>query len=282
MAKEYLDKSGMTYWWSKLKLTFASISHTHTKSQITDFPSIPANTSDLTNDSNFVSDANYVHTDNNYTTTEKNKLAGIDMSTKQDVLVSGTNIKTVNNQSLLGSGNLSIGGGGGSSDYDQLSNRPEINSVLLTGDKSFADLGLIDFFYPVGSYYETSDSTFNPNTAWGGTWSLEAEGLVHIGAGSNYTIGDTGGEAEHLLTGAESGQKAITITGGGHEHKVHRTANHASSGSARYTIQGTTDSSYADTFGGGTHSHSVSAEDATNAHNNMQPYIVVNRWHRTA
>lgn len=38
---------------------------------------IPTSTSDLTNDSNFPSDANYVHTDNNYTTTEKNKLAGI-------------------------------------------------------------------------------------------------------------------------------------------------------------------------------------------------------------
>lgn len=38
---------------------------------------IPTKTSDLTNDSNFPVDANYVHTDNNYTTTEKNKLAGI-------------------------------------------------------------------------------------------------------------------------------------------------------------------------------------------------------------
>ena len=40
-------------------------------------PTIPQNTSDLTNDSNFVVDANYVHTDNNYTTTEKNKLEGL-------------------------------------------------------------------------------------------------------------------------------------------------------------------------------------------------------------
>lgn len=39
---------------------------------------IPSSTSDLTNDSNFVSDSSYVHTDNNYTTTEKNKLAGIE------------------------------------------------------------------------------------------------------------------------------------------------------------------------------------------------------------
>lgn len=38
---------------------------------------VPTNTSDLTNDSNFVADASYVHTDNNYTTTEKNKLSGI-------------------------------------------------------------------------------------------------------------------------------------------------------------------------------------------------------------
>lgn len=40
-------------------------------------PTAPTNTSDLNNDSNFVSDANYVHTDNNYTTTEKNKLADL-------------------------------------------------------------------------------------------------------------------------------------------------------------------------------------------------------------
>ena len=34
-------------------------------------------------------------------------------TTKQDTLVSGTNIKTINNQSLLGSGNITIQGGGG-------------------------------------------------------------------------------------------------------------------------------------------------------------------------
>ena len=36
-------------------------------------------------------------------------------SGKQETLVSGTNIKTINNQSLLGSGNIDIQGGGGSS-----------------------------------------------------------------------------------------------------------------------------------------------------------------------
>lgn len=38
---------------------------------------VPTKTSDLTNDSDFVSDASYIHTDNNFTTAEKNKLAGI-------------------------------------------------------------------------------------------------------------------------------------------------------------------------------------------------------------
>ena len=37
-----------------------------------------------------------------------------DLADKQDTLVSGTNIKTINNQSLLGEGNITIGGGGGS------------------------------------------------------------------------------------------------------------------------------------------------------------------------
>lgn len=39
--------------------------------------SIPSKTSDLTNDSDFVVDASYVHTDNNFTSTEKSKLSGI-------------------------------------------------------------------------------------------------------------------------------------------------------------------------------------------------------------
>lgn len=49
---------------------------------------VPTNTSDLTNDSNFAVDANYVHTDNNYTSNEKNKLSGIDSGAQVNVLES--------------------------------------------------------------------------------------------------------------------------------------------------------------------------------------------------
>ena len=38
---------------------------------------VPTKLTDLTNDGNFVKDASYVHTDNNFTTAEKNKLQGI-------------------------------------------------------------------------------------------------------------------------------------------------------------------------------------------------------------
>lgn len=41
---------------------------------------------------------------------DKTKLDGIDMTTKQDKLTSGENIKTINGESVLGSGNLVIGG----------------------------------------------------------------------------------------------------------------------------------------------------------------------------
>lgn len=45
---------------------------------------IPTNTSDLTNDSNFIVDASYVHTDNNYSNTEKQKVA--DCETMRDIM----------------------------------------------------------------------------------------------------------------------------------------------------------------------------------------------------
>lgn len=44
---------------------------------------------------------------------------GYEISTKQDALVSGTNIKTINGQSILGSGNINIQGGSGGTDYSE-------------------------------------------------------------------------------------------------------------------------------------------------------------------
>ena len=46
---------------------------------------VPTQTSDLVNDSDFVSDASYVHTDNNFTTALKDKLDGIEAGAEVNV-----------------------------------------------------------------------------------------------------------------------------------------------------------------------------------------------------
>lgn len=61
-------------------------------------------------------------------------------TSRQATLVSGTNIKTINGTSILGSGDLTVSGG--TTDYTDLTNKPTVNSVTLTGNKTASDLGL--------------------------------------------------------------------------------------------------------------------------------------------
>jgi len=80
---------------------------------------IPSNTSDLTNDSNFVADASYVHTDNNYTTEEKTKLGGIGAGAQANVIetIKVNNVDvTVTNKSVnipVPTDNASLANGAG-------------------------------------------------------------------------------------------------------------------------------------------------------------------------
>jgi hypothetical protein len=90
---------------------------------------IPTKVSDLSNDLNFIDNTidnltNYYTSTNTYTKTEIDTLVG----NKQDTLVSGTNIKTINNTSLLGSGNINIQGGSGGSSTDVKINGTSITS----------------------------------------------------------------------------------------------------------------------------------------------------------
>lgn len=52
------------------------------------------------------------------------------IATKQDKLVSGTNIKTIGGESLLGGGDIAI-----STDYEDLTSKPSINGTTLTGNR---------------------------------------------------------------------------------------------------------------------------------------------------
>lgn len=136
-----------------------------------------------------------------------------------------------------------------------------------------------DFFYPVGCYFETTDTDFDPNVSWGGTWELEDEGLVHISSGENYEVSSNaqdGGEATHTLTVDELAS---------HGHWTYVRVNKGSSGApANSSISGTSNwwNVQENAAGYANGLVSIGPSGGGQSHNNMQPYKIVNRWHRTA
>ena len=72
---------------------------------------------------------------------------------KQDKLISGTNIKTINNESVLGSGNIEIQGGG--SDYPDLTNKPVLQHRSLSNYEELIST-TINGTHPV-TYYGLPD-----------------------------------------------------------------------------------------------------------------------------
>lgn len=132
---------------------------------------------------------------------------------------------------------------------------------------------LIDKIYPVGSYYETSNSSFDPNDEWGGVWNnTDSMGYVTVGASSGsmndqvviLEVGSTTGEVSHVLTQAEMPA---------HLHSTETLAWTSSGGFWIGSGNGTTvDFSNIES----------SATGQQQAHNNVQPSLGVWRWHRTA
>lgn len=85
------------------------------------------------------------------------------VASKQDTLVSGTNIKTINGQSVLGAGNIEIQGG--TSNWDDITGKPEFAEVATTG--SYNDLS--DKPEIPSDYIENitdSDTEFSIDTAF--------------------------------------------------------------------------------------------------------------------
>ena len=123
--------------------------------------------------------------------------------------------------------------------------------------------------YPVGSIYISTSSTFNPQTTWGGTWIKTAKGRCLIGANDTYPIGSTGGESSHTLTVNELPP---------HRHKISRVNWYDTEQSGGLTCS-YAEKSYLKEDG----SASLSGETGSgNSHNNMQPYLAVYIWERTA
>jgi hypothetical protein len=56
------------------------------------------------------------------------------------------------------------GGGSGTSDYTQLTNKPSINGTILIGNKTLADLGIAGAWRGTRAQYEAAAETIPPNT----------------------------------------------------------------------------------------------------------------------
>lgn len=146
---------------------------------------------------------------------------------------------------------------------------PVQNKVI----KAYVD-AIWDMIYPVGSYYETSDASFNPNTAWGGTWVLETEGQVHV-SGSVSGIYQVSGALTDTTDGGEEK----------HTLNVQEMPSHTHNQGTRYSASlGAYAPNLPWTSNSGTYTEwqTTIATGGGKAHNNMQPYIIVYRWHRTA
>ena len=143
---------------------------------------------------------------------------------------------------------------------------------------------LFDLIYPIGSIYMSVNST-SPAILFGGTWEAMPAGRVLLAQGENYAAGSTGGEATHTLTINEMpahSHSGTTNSTGDHTHSSYG----AQGGTRKRNWAGANDNydpNYP-TGSAGTHSHTVSIANTGGgaAHNNMQPYLAVYMWKRTA
>lgn len=136
-------------------------------------------------------------------------------------------------------------------------------------------------YYPVGSYYETSDTSFDPNVSWGGAWDLEEDGMMLLSSSETHTVGDTGGEETVSL--AIANMPAHSHKSGANGEYIVTTADaEANNTRVAYSSSG---NRYVDGLTSQSHFHhrvNTNSVGSGTAHNNMPPYKVVNRWHRTA
>jgi len=125
---------------------------------------------------------------------------------------------------------------------------------------------LLSTVYPVGSIYTSVVST-NPATLFGfGTWAAFGAGRVLVGIDAGQTefdvVEETGGEKTHTLSVTEMPSH-----------------NHAPQSPLYY---GAASGSNILTGGGAAAGFSMTNAGGGGAHNNLQPYIIVYMWKRTA
>lgn len=133
---------------------------------------------------------------------------------------------------------------------------------------------LLDFIFHKGFIITTKNADFDPNTfmPWQ-TWTRYAKGRTLVGVNENdtdfATAGKTGGEKAHKLTESEMPKHRHSPMqpnyDSGTNYGWHASATAQNNGAINYNAYEAT---------------SYSGGDAS--HNNLQPYITVYMWVRTA
>jgi len=151
------------------------------------------------------------------------------------------------------------------------------------------------FSWPVGSIYIGTTSTSPAELFGGGTWERFAKGQVLVGldeAQAEFdSVLETGGAKTHTLTEAQIPSHNHAASSGNdspdHSHGYYREAftNIAYAGGGSGALVASGSSYLPSTEGASTrHTHPITVNPAGGgqAHNNLQPFIVVYMWRRTA
>lgn len=116
----------------------------------------------------------------------------------------------------------------------------------------------------------------NPNVEWPGTtWSLYAQDRVLVGAGTTYTLLQYGGSATHTHTLNGTGYAGVCT----HAGRVYWSYKTGVSWKSTYFSGNTSDPS------GSANDNEIEGSNlygSTGSTSNMQPFIAVNIWRRTA
>ena len=146
-------------------------------------------------------------------------------------------------------------------------------TTIVNNSKISVSPNYLQNVYPIGSVYINTTNPTNPSSLFGfGTWARIGQGRVLVGEGTGtdintnsetFAAGSTGGEYDHQLTVAELASHTHTLALGDNNNDFSSPA--SASNGAVVLPTGATQSSGSD-----------------QPHNNIQPYLTVYMWQRTA
>lgn len=138
-----------------------------------------------------------------------------DMSNKQDTLVSGENIKTINGQNILGAGDIVISGGTGGTSYSAGTNIDITNDTIsVTGITSYTGITSGDVVTALGFTPASSNDLSNKqDTLVSGTNIKTINGQDILGSGNIVISGGTGGTSYSAGTNIDITNDTISVTG---------------------------------------------------------------------